>query len=142
MSARHRRPLLLGVSLRLHRCLASLQRRWQSFRQVHDSRSPASPLLTDPSIEGRASTSPDSSWLARSKAADCKPRQCAQTLSVAARTGGELNALHRHLQKGGGFADVDRGIDFSTCLPLTNAFDKRLKSFGPALLRSITSSGS
>src|SRR5256885_2654372 len=69
-------------------------------------------------------TSPDSSWLARSKAADCKPRQCAQTLSVAARTGGELNALHRHLQKGGGFADVDRGIDFSTCLPLTDAFDQ------------------
>src|SRR5260221_7606716 len=64
------------------------------------------------------------SCLARSKAVDSKSGQCAQTPSVAPRTGAELNALHRHLQKGGGFAGVDGEVDFSAGLPLTDAFNQ------------------
>src|SRR5216684_6208178 len=42
----------------------------------------------------------------------------------APRAGAELNALHRHLQKCGGFAGVDGEVDFTACLPLADAFNQ------------------
>jgi hypothetical protein len=86
--------------------------------------------LTDQSIKARTSTAPGIHCLARPEAVDYKVGQCAQTLRVAACTGAELNALHRHLQEGGRFPGVDSRVDFSALLsfadPIGQAFEKRM----------------